>query len=95
MSVHIDIGKPNQTVIVEVSGTSEDIAAEFAAAAGLVYAQLSKTEKSAGADFRAALTAMTREDSQMWSVADSRIDRSYGRCVVYMFPGQEEHDGKD
>ena len=86
MSVHIEIGYPGRWVVVEAAGTSENIAAELAAAASMIYAQLGATETSAGADFRAALTAMLRKDAAIWDSAKTTIKGGYGRCIVYAPP---------
>ena len=83
MSAHLDIGRPGRIAIIEAAGTGEDIAAELTAAAAAIYAQLSQTDESVGAEFRAALTAMTREDAQIWTVAHTKIKGGYGQCVVY------------
>lgn len=87
MSLHIEIGRPDRTAIIEAAGTGEDIAAELATAAGVIYAQLAQTERSASAEFRAALTAMVRADAQVWTAAEAGILGGYGRCIVYMPPG--------
>ena len=89
MSVHIDIGRPGHVAVVEATGTCDDIAAELAAVVGLIYAQFCQTGTSAGADFREALTAMTREDAAIWTAADTTIKGGYGRCIVCASPEAE------
>ena len=93
MSVHIDIGRPGHVAVVEATGTCDDIAAELAAVAGLIYAQFCQTGTSAGEDFRAALTAMTREEAAIWTAANTTIKGGYGRCIVYV--PQEEQEADD
>lgn len=87
MSLHIEIGRPDRMAIIEAMGTGADIAAELTAAVGVIYAQLAQTDRGAGAEFRAALTAMVRDDAQVWTTAEAEIPGGYGRCVVYMRPG--------
>ena len=95
MNVHIEIGRPDHTVVIEAVGTGEDIAAELTAAVGVIYAQISQAEKSAGAEFRAALTAMVCERAQVWTTEETRITGGYGRCIVYVPPETEEANGED
>lgn len=93
MSVHIELGRSNGAAIVEAIGTSEDIAAEMTAAIGLIYAQISRTKESAGAEFREALTAMTREDAEIWAAVQREIKRGYGTCVVWLPLEREDEHG--
>lgn len=90
MSLHIDIGRPDRVAVVEAKGTCDDIAAELAAVASLIYVQFCKTGTSAGADFRESLIAMTREDADVWAVANTTLKGGYGQCIIYDPSGRDK-----
>lgn len=94
MSVHIEMDRDRGTTI-ETAGKTDDVAAELTAAIGLIYAQLFQAEPSSAEEFREAVTAMTREDAEIWTAAKAEINGSYGTCAVCFPPeSRMRHDAQ-